>query len=238
MGVDTHHIGVHAPIMVSDLRLKRVKSYKRANGPVMIDSGTFTIHDRGLSFDPPSAYVQRARRYMQEIGNVVSVSVYGRMCEPYILAKTGSTVQRNQRLTVDSYCELRDLAPDVPWLAELQGWELDDYHRCADLYERTGIDLTALPAVGVGSICRQQGTTKAQHIITSLAARGIRCHGFGVKTSGLVKNHRNFVSADSFAWSYGARKRFGLCPHGLVKWETNCPQYAADWHRRILAGLT
>lgn len=231
-------IGIPVPIMVSDLRLKRVARPKRANAPVMIDSGSFTIHDTGQTFDPPRVYVDRIRGYRESVGSIASVSTYGRMCEPYILQKTGSTVSQNQHLTVESFLELSSLAPDIPWLPEIQGWEIEDYHRCIDLYERAGVQLANLPAVGVGTVCRRQGTKEAQAIIASIAERGIQVHGFGVKTDGLAKNHKNFISADSFAWSYGARKRTRDCPHGLVRWERNCPHFLMDWRDRVLAGLT
>ena len=232
VGVDTHMIGVDFPIMVSDLRLKRRKSLKSAAAPVMIDSGSFTIHDSGQSFDPPAVYVERIRRYQVEVGQVARVATYGRMCEPYILAKTGSTVERNQALTIESYLTLVHLAPDVPWMPELQGWALDDYHRHFDLYVEAGVDLAALPVVGVGSICRREGTLEARQIVASVAARGVSVHGFGVKSPQTLGP--DFVSADSFAWSYGARKRTGRCPHGIVVWEANCPEYLRAWRERIL----
>lgn len=230
-------IGIDMPIMCSDLRLKRVVKLKRATDSVMIDSGSFTIHDTGQEFDKPHVYADRIRRYQVEIGNIISVATYGRMCEPYILRKTGSTVERNQHLTIQSFCELRQEAPEVPWLPELQGWEERDYHRCVDLYASYGIQLETLPVVGVGTICRREGTKEAQQIISSIAARGIRIHAFGVKTSGLQVNHRNILSADSFAWSYGARRRTRECPHGIVKWERNCPKFLRTWRDRVLAGL-
>lgn len=238
VGVDTHMIGIDLPIMCSDLRLKRVRKLKRAGAAVMIDSGSFTIHDTGQQFDRPEVYADRVRRYQAEIGGVVSAATYGRMCEPYILEKTSSTVDRNMHLTVESYCELNAIAPEVPWLPELQGWRERDYHRCFQLYADSGVDLVALPAVGVGTVCRRQGTMEAQRIVASIAALGVRVHGFGVKTNGLQANHRNFVSADSFAWSYGARKRTRECPHGIVRWERNCPEFLRTWRDRVLAGLT
>lgn len=234
-GVDTHMIGIDIPIMVSDLRLQRVKKPKRATAPVMIDSGSFTIHDRGRQFCPASRYVDRVRRYQEEIGQVVAVATYGRMCEPYILEKTGSTVRRNQQLTVQSFLELSQLAPDVPWLPEVQGWEERDYYECVGMYASAGVDLATLPAVGVGSICRRQGTREARRIVAGVAAHGIKVHGFGVKNPGTLDE--SFASADSFAWSYGARKRGGLCPHGVVRWETNCPHWLRSWRDNILTTL-
>jgi hypothetical protein len=228
-------IGIDIPIMCSDLRLKRVRRLKRAGSTVMIDSGSFTIHDQGKQFDPPAQYADRIRRYMAEIGGVVSAAIYGEMCEEYILAKTGGTIERNQQMTVESYCTLSQLAPDVPWLPEIQGWSEDDYHRCVDLYAQAGVDLTTLPAVGLGTICRREGTEEARRIARSIAARGIRLHGFGVKDPKSLD--AAFVSADSFAWSYGARKRTRECPHGIVRWERNCPEFLRDWRARILGGM-
>lgn len=236
VGVDTHMIGINIPIMVSDLRLKRVVRLKRSAGPVMIDSGSFTIHDKGMDFDPPVQYVDRARRYMAEVGNVVSVATYGEMCEEWILAKTGRSILRNQEMTIESYCTLLQLAPDVPWLPELQGFQEEEYHRCVDMYSAAGVDLTKLPAVGLGSICRREGTEEARRIARSIAARGITLHGFGVKDPKSLDSA--FTSADSFAWSYGARKRTRECPHGIVKWERNCPEYLRNWRDKILAGMS
>jgi hypothetical protein len=238
VGVDAYMIGIPIPIMVSDLRLQTRAKPRRAAAPVMIDSGSFTIHDTGRSFDAPSVYVDRIERYREAVGQIVNVSTYGRMCEPHILNKTDSTVERNQHLTIESYLDLRELAPHIPWLPEIQGWEFPDYHRCIDLYESYGVQLSELPAVGVGTICRRQGTKNAQQIIASVAARGIKVHAFGAKTDGIAKNHENITSADSFAWSYGARRRTTYCPHGTVRWERNCPHFLMDWRDRVLRGLT
>ena len=229
-------IGIDIPIMCSDLRLKRVAKLKRAGCTVMIDSGSFTIHDQGKEFDPPAQYADRVRGYMAEMGGVVSAAIYGEMCEEQILAKTGSTIERNQKMTVESYCTLFQLAPEVPWLAELQGWREEDYHRCADLYEASGVDLPALPRVGLGTICRREGTEEARRIARSLAARGIKLHGFGVKDPKSLDSA--FLSADSFAWSYGARKRTRECPHGIVRWERNCPEFLRSWRDKILRDMS
>src|SRR5436309_107712 len=47
------------------------------------------------------------------------------------------------------------MAPELPITPVLQGQSISDYSRCADLYERHGVDLAALPLVGVGSVCRR-----------------------------------------------------------------------------------
>src|SRR5262245_10177589 len=74
-----------------------------------------------------------------------------RMCEPFMLAKTGLTVAEHQARTVANYLELRSLAPELPFVPVLRGWSLGDYlHRCVELYERAGVNLAREPLVGVG----------------------------------------------------------------------------------------
>src|SRR5271156_4768107 len=114
------------------------------------------------------------------------------MCEPIVIAGgqagrlrfagTRLSVAEHQRRTVASYLHLRDIAPDLPFIPVLQGFTCQEYQECADLYAAAGIDLTAEPLVGLGSVCRRQATAEAHQIITALHARGItRLHGFGVK---------------------------------------------------------
>jgi hypothetical protein len=122
----------------------------------------------------------------------------------------------------------------------LQGWQLPDYLRCVDLYQRAGVDLAAVPIVGVGSVCRRQGTKEAARIITALTERvpGIRLHGFGIKTTGLADYGHLLASADSMAWSYHARRRAPLPGHTTHKNCANCLPYALAWRTRALTGLT
>jgi hypothetical protein len=75
------------------------------------------------------------------------------MCEPHIVARTGLSVREHQDRTVANYLELRRLAPSLPFIPVLQGWHLADYLHCLALYESAGIDLTAAPLSGLGSVC-------------------------------------------------------------------------------------
>lgn len=91
-----------------------------------------------------------------EIGRLEWAAPQDWMCEPFMPAKTGLTVAEHQVRTVENYLELRSLAPERPFVPVPQGWKLDDYVRCVDLYyELTGIDLAAQPLVGIGSVCRR-----------------------------------------------------------------------------------
>lgn len=240
----THHPGWLAtapvPLFISDRRLRDYKTLPRAARPWALDSGAFTELSRHSSWDhgpTPRQYIARVRRHRDEIGNLAWAAPQDRMCEPFILVKTGHSVGQQQRLTVDNVVRLRSLDPDCEIIPVLQGWRASDYLRCADLYDRAGIDLTAEPLVGLGSVCRRQATGQVELLIYSLHARGItRLHGFGVKTRGLG---RLLTSADSMAWSYAARRQPPLpgCDTRHVDC-ANCPRYAYRWHARLRASLT
>jgi hypothetical protein len=61
-----------------------------------------------------------------------------------------------------NYPELCDLAPDLDIVPVVQGQTTEDYARCADLFWTLArVDLTTLPRVGIGSVCRRQGTGRA-----------------------------------------------------------------------------
>ncbi|MGR6997271.1 deazapurine DNA modification protein DpdA family protein [Yinghuangia aomiensis] len=117
------------------------------------------------------------------------------MCEPIVInggtigpitfTGTGLSVAEHQHRTVANLLELavartgNAVGPGPPRLT------LADYLRCVDLYQQAGVDLTAEPLVGLGSVCRRQATDEATRIVTTLAGLGLRLHGFGFKTLGL-----------------------------------------------------
>src|SRR5207249_4985265 len=131
------------------------------------------------------------------------------MCEPAVIhggtfagqrfVGNGLDVLTHQQLTVENLLDLRENFPFIRWLPALQGEWLDDYLLHVDLYAEAGVDLVAEPLVGLGSVCRRQATSEIEHLVGSLAALGLRLHGFGVKTLGLARYGRHLVSADSLA---------------------------------------
>jgi hypothetical protein len=173
------------------------------------------------------------------------------MCEPLVIsggvvagqrfAGTHLSVAEHQRRTVLNYAQLRDMAPDLPIIPVVQGWERDDYLRCVDLYwSLTGVDITTVPLVGVGSVCRRQGTAEAGRILTALHGCGLhRIHGFGFKILGLTEHGDRLTSADSMAWSDTARKLRRLSGvAGCTQAHKNCANclpYALRWRRDVLA---
>ena len=243
----THHPGwlatAQMPLFISDRRLRRYRTVPRAVTTWALDSGGFTELSRYGSWDHgPTArqYAALIRRYRDEIGHLSWAAPQDWMCEPAIIAKTGLTVAEHQRRTISSVLALRDADPDLPVIPVLQGWTVSDYLRCADAYQRAGIDLSAEPVVGLGSVCRRQATTSIELIIRALRAHGVtRIHGFGVKLHGLVRCGHLLTSADSMAWSFAARHQLPLpgCEIRHINC-ANCPRYAAKWYAQVRASLS
>jgi hypothetical protein len=256
----THQPGwlgkARVPLFVSDTRLRVYKTLPRASAAWACDSGGFTeLQKHGRWTIGPGEYVARLRRYRDEIGHLAWAAPQDWMCEPLIIgggqagphrfAGTHLSVAEHQRRTVANYAQLRDLAPDLPIIPVVQGWEPGDYLRFVDLYaSMIGVDLTRLPLVAVGSVCRRQGTKEAGHILRALHARGVRrLHGFGVKTLGLAMHGHLLTSADSLAWSDVARKlRRPALPACVTAGRhqncANCLPFALHWRTRVLAATT
>ena len=221
------------PLFVSRRTLYKRKTFQRALGQWSLDSGGFTeLSMFGEWQTTPQEYVTDVERFHDEIGKMNWAAPMDWMCEPFIVEKTGLSVREHQQRTTENIIELRSIS-DMPFIPVLQGWEYGDYIDHITMYENAGIDLTAEPVVGVGSVCRRQGTREAQVILTTIRALGIKPHGFGVKVSGLKKYGLGLESADSMAWSYGARFNPPIEGHAH-KTCANCLEYALNWRKKIL----
>lgn len=159
------------------------------------------------------SYADELMRYRDAIGSLDWAAPQDWMCEPVMLAKTGMTVAEHQARTTLSVLELRRLLSGeaVPIVPVLQGWRLDDYLRHVEQYRTAGVDLTAEPLVGLGSV-------------------------FGMKGEGIALYGAQLETADSMAWSYAGRRRPDPdCPAGNVSC-ANCLHYALSWRESALAG--
>jgi hypothetical protein len=210
-------------------------------------------------------YIADNRRWDSELGPAEWIAPRDWMCEPWVIygknehldpshrdyfhgtrearglgpfddeQDLDTAVAIHQRYTVDDYLELASLAPDLPIIPVLQGWTLEQYQRCADMYAVAGVDLAAQPVVGLGSVCRRQATDEIEMIVRHFARQGLKLHGFGVKTKGLGAYSDDLVSADSMTWSDVARKeKIRLSGH-THKNCANCPSWALEWRTRVLS---
>jgi hypothetical protein len=132
------------------------------------------------------------------------------MCEPFIVAKTGLSVEEHQRLSIERYDALRVATdPRVYIMPVLQGYRTDDYLRHLEMY---GERLWCGAYVGVGSICkRNTDIGQIEEILTAIkrARPDLLLHGFGLKTTALSSHvvQQCLHSADSMAWSFAARRQ-------------------------------
>lgn len=227
------------PLFPSNRWLRQVKNPKPALMDWALDSGGFTeISTFGRWETSAASYIESVRRYMADIGRLDWIAPQDWMCEPPMLVKTGLTIEEHQRRTIDSFLELTTLAPEVPVIPVLQGWELGDYVRCREMYAEAGVDLSGR-TVGLGSVCRRQSTDQIGLIVTELS--DLALHGFGVKTLGVQKYGHLLSSSDSLSWSARARRAAPLpgCSHGKLGIGNcaNCPKFALQWRDKVLRGL-
>ncbi len=248
------YLGVHhadwlatanVPLFVTRATLASRKTFPRAAAPWALDSGGYTeLQRNGRWTISPAVYAAEVRRFRDEVGALEWAAPQDWMCEPIVIrggtgddgrkyAGTGLSVEEHQRRTIDNYLELRAIAPDLPWIPVLQGWSIGDYWRHAEDYEAAGVDLRALPLVGIGTVCRRQGTTMASGVLASLAGDGLKLHGFGFKLQGLRASALHLASADSLAWSYNARRNPPIAGH-THKSCANCLEWALDWRTSVI----
>ncbi|MBQ1157726.1 hypothetical protein KBZ21_06050 [Streptomyces sp. A73] len=235
------------PLFLKSEHLRTAVKPLRAIGPYAVDSGGFSELQRyGRWTRTPRQYVEDLRRIWEHVGPYEWAAGQDWMCEELIIhggatdgqrfVGTHLSVAEHQRRTVHNFLELRSLAPEMRIIPTLQGDTVPTYHACADLYESYGVNLRREPVVGLGSVCRLQSTRKGAAIVTAMAARGYRLHGFGFKTLGLANVGHLLASADSAAWSSHARRRPAMPGH-THKNCANCLDYALHWRRRVLDGL-
>lgn len=207
--------GLHQPSDARhfDAAFVSVARLRTRKGPFAVadwimDSGAFTeISAHGHYRHSVAEYAAQIRRW-RDNGNLLAAVAQDYMCEPFIVKKTGLTVQRHQQLTIERYDALLAEGTGVYILPVLQGFEPAEYVDHVRLY---GARLAPGQWVGVGSICKRNGDPRA--IATVLLAikterPDLRLHGFGLKTTALSSPLvRSLLdTADSMAWSFAARR--------------------------------
>lgn len=232
------------PLFLSHRVLAQRKTFPRAVVDWSLDSGGFTeLSMHGEWRITPDEYVEAVRRYVEEIGRMDWAAPQDWVCGPDLFAKTGHDVTYHQERTIDSVLQLRDMAPDLPWVPVLQGVGHDDYVAHVDRYEARGFDLEAEETIGIGSIHKQQATKEGERIVATIAGElGLALHGFGIKVTGVRKIGYMLHSADSLAWSWEGRRNENQrrkagqrieCVHGGR--EQACYGCALVWRARLLA---
>jgi len=186
----------------------------KAKAPWAIDSGGYSeLTQYGQWELDPFDYVAEVRHAAKEIGKLQWAACMDWMCEPHVLYDsmgkgrlfenkekapgTFLSIEEHQYRTIDNYCRLRELGGRELahlWAPVLQGWCLEDYIEHVHLWQSYGrVDLMDVPVVGLGSICRRQGTDMFAALVDVIfkafwapaSGKFIRLHAFGAKKTGL-----------------------------------------------------
>lgn len=233
------------PLFISARRLRNRKRLPRAIGTWALDSGAFTeLTMYGTWKTDPETFASEAKRYAEEIGNMMWAAPQDWPCEPAVIEGgqmgklkvpgTKLSVCEHQRKTIENWLLLRKIAPGIPFIPVLQGWHYEDYLSHLGQWYAAGAKLHCLATVGLGSVCRRQDTDMVEQLIRELRmVHHICIHAFGFKMLGLARASRWLASADSLAWSLDARhgKPLPGCKHKNC---ANCMNYALLWRNRVL----
>lgn len=227
------------------------RKFHRAVTDWALDSGGFTeLQKFGKWTIGADEYAKLVNEYHAKVGRLQWAAQQDWMCEPIVInggsvggqtfVGTKLSVFEHQKRTVLNFLELEGKCK-VPIVPVIQGYTKDEYHKCIDMFAVVGVDLTQYETVGVGSICRRQATDEAVEILESIAARGIRIHGFGLKREALKNVLGSLRSADSMAWSFNARHSKTTC--GRINRRTgkpikncaNCYHAAVEWYEKTMS---
>ncbi|KQQ72953.1 hypothetical protein ASF70_15920 [Rhizobium sp. Leaf321] len=219
------YVGLHQPsdakhFDLACISINRLRGRKKQVpcGDVMVDSGAFTeISSHGCYRHSVEEYAAELHRlFTAGVVKIAAAVAQDYMCEPFILAKTGLTIEEHQRLTIERYDALvaeldRLFGGKCPFhiMPVVQGFAPQDYVNHIRMY---GDRLKPGMWVGVGSVCKRQGDPRS--IIAVLQAIAserpdLLLHGFGVKITSLLHAgvRALLATADSMAWSFAARKQ-------------------------------
>lgn len=229
---------IHVPLFVSVRRLRRYKKLRKATTEWSLDSGGFTeLSTYGKWTVDHIQYIDEIQKIESEIGNLNFISQQDWMCEPFIVAKTGLSVNEHQIRTVDNYIKLKTALPNSKIIPVIQGFHLDEYLECISMYKSNGIDLSKEDIVGLGSVCRRQSEQSILDVVKAIFSYGIKIHGFGVKLKGLTLYKDYLTSSDSMAWCMNAGKNkinLGLPGCEKHKYCNNCINFAKMYYNKVL----
>jgi len=183
---------------------KQVRQYCKV---LMIDSGGFPLSFIHNGYNIPDY------KYLAFVKTVKADYFVLRdyPCEPQILRKYNVTAKDQIHRTLDHHLKLlefyeRSNVVAIP-IPVIQGWEIDDYLYCIDLYKEHGLIGGKFNYVAIGTTCRRRQVKITQRIILTVRSElpnKIKLHAFGVKLS--VLNNKAvwdaLYSTDSSAWDY------------------------------------
>jgi hypothetical protein len=183
--------------------INRRKPMPSPRGGFMLDSGGFQfIRQLGKYPLTPEEYLKKVAFLQPDI-----FVIQDWMCEPSQVQRTGLSAREHIRRTVENYLYISELKENASndikgyCLPVLQGWGIEDYFSCIDLYEDYGL---IAPYMAVGSICRRGKEKEIREIIENIHAAipKIKLHGLGVKKQVLYECRDILHSGDTAAGQF------------------------------------
>lgn len=180
--------------------MNRRKPMPSPRGGFMLDSGGFQfIRQLGKYPLSPEEYLKKVAFLQPDI-----FVIQDWMCEPLQVMRTGLSIKEHIRRTVENYLYISELtSPDIKsyCLPVIQGWELNDYFDCIDLYGDYGL---IVDYMAVGSICRRGKEIEIKNIIENIHAAipWVSLHGLGVKKQVLYACRESLHSCDTAAGQF------------------------------------
>jgi hypothetical protein len=210
-------VGLHQPSDAKHFErafvsVNRLRGRRKAVGAKewIMDSGAFTeLATHGRYRHGVEEYAAEVNRWAYPGSGLVAAVAQDFMCEPWIVEKTGLSIEEHQRQTIERYDALVPLCPAVYVMPVLQGYTAGDYLRHLEMY---GDRLAPGAYVGVGSVCkRNTNVVVIERILLAIkhVRPDLRLHGFGLKSTALASElvRDALHSADSMAWSFAARRQ-------------------------------
>jgi hypothetical protein len=232
----------HVFISAATLWDKKYRRWKKLYPPtfesLFLDSGGFSWNRDHCGY--PFSVEQYAELAVRL--NATFVATLDLPCEPGVNRYAHSTNEERIRRTVQQAVVASELFPNLLWVPVIQGYTVDEYLSCIDLYREVD---AVRPYMAVGSLCTRNSAGKTWEVLRAIRARipGVRLHGFGVSLA-LLKDRRirtALWSADSQAWRFFTHwspelGKWIWKPRTFAAQLDNYPRYAAKVNRLIDPG--
>lgn len=202
-----------------DDRRKRLRQTQPIKQKLFLDSGGFVAAQRWGDFP----FSEDEYASWLEIMNPTWCATMDYCLEPELERQDKTRFLYN---TVEKAERLITGRPHLPWVPVIQGYEIEDYLHCVELYRETGL---LRPYMGVGSLCRRESSVDPIVLALGRALPETRFHLFGIKLNNLGSPivRRFAASSDSGAWSWGDTGKGRFWDHSNIPrtWQGSIKQY-------------
>lgn len=172
---------------------------------VIVDSGGYSFFSRWGDYPFSLEKYLDLVYYIKDKYPLFSVATLDYPCEPNINRDNLVSNQIRIEKTVSNAIKCFQADKNLPWLPVIQGYALDEYLSCIDLYKEVGITSNYW---AIGSICSRKGKPlELRKIITSIKEQhpNAKLHAFGLGIPFLrdPQIFQAIYSSDSSAWNWG-----------------------------------